>query len=168
MIGKVALNAHRRVYRVWWSQQAQSFQVPFLMFTFLVRWRFLCLPWNPRFQSKGVCGTRGKVLAYRLQKVSPNPRTPWEDMDLEQRETLKITQSRSLARALQLYRTGDRREGRRRVHSFHTDLLKQRSAQRQELVTEQGRSHGIKVEKGQSRGEPPEGEWYELRIERAE
>lgn len=56
---------------------------------FLVRWRFLCLP--SRFQSKGVCGTRGKVLVYHLQKVSPNPRAPWEDMDLEQRKTKNNT-----------------------------------------------------------------------------
>lgn len=44
-----------------------------------------------RFQSKGVCGTRGKVLVYHLQKVSPNPRAPWEDMDLEQRKTKNNT-----------------------------------------------------------------------------
>lgn len=34
---------------------------------------------------------------------------------------LKITQSRSLARVLQLYRTGDRRKGRRRVRTLLPD-----------------------------------------------
>lgn len=100
-------------------------------------------PGIPDAKAKASVG-QGERCFVSSTESAPHPRAPGETR-IGAKANSEDHTVQTLARVLQLRRRGDGREGCRRVRSFQTDvLLRQRSAQRQESVTEQGKSQGIR------------------------